>query len=81
MCMCVCVCVRACVFDVHEDALKQEDDDAFKLTMLSNSLVHVVMYYYYMLVTLGKSVWWKKYLTVFQVRLLAVFAEFLVGIS
>ena len=51
MCMCVCVCVRACVFDVHEDAskqededdigarrsaLKQEDDDAFKLTMLSN---------------------------------------------
>jgi len=25
------------------------------------------MYYYYMLVTLGKSVWWKKYLTVFQV--------------
>ena len=34
---------------------------------LFNSLVHVVMYYYYMLVTLGKSVWWKKYLTVFQV--------------
>lgn len=34
---------------------------------LFNSLVHVVMYYYYMLVTLGKSVWWKKYLTVFQI--------------
>jgi fatty acid elongase 3 len=49
--------------------------------MLSNSLVHVVMYYYYMLVTLGKSVWWKKYLTVFQVRLLAVLAGFLFGIS
>ncbi len=80
----MCVCARARVFDVHEDAFKQEDeydigarryafkqedDDAFKMTMLSNSLVHVVMYYYYMLVTLGKPVWWKKYLTVFQVCL------------
>lgn len=34
---------------------------------LFNSLVHVVMYYYYMQASLGKTVWWKRYLTVFQI--------------
>ncbi|EKX50081.1 hypothetical protein GUITHDRAFT_67434, partial [Guillardia theta CCMP2712] len=34
---------------------------------LFNSAVHVVMYFYYMMATLGKTVWWKKYLTVFQI--------------
>jgi len=33
----------------------------------NNSLVHVFMYYYYMMTTLGYSVWWKKYLTQLQI--------------
>eukprot|EP00291_Cryptomonas_curvata_P022724 CAMPEP_0172166528 /NCGR_PEP_ID=MMETSP1050-20130122/9035_1 /TAXON_ID=233186 /ORGANISM="Cryptomonas curvata, Strain CCAP979/52" /LENGTH=231 /DNA_ID=CAMNT_0012837155 /DNA_START=93 /DNA_END=784 /DNA_ORIENTATION=- len=32
-----------------------------------NSAVHTVMYYYYGVVTLGGTVWWKRYLTVFQI--------------
>jgi len=34
---------------------------------LFNSLVHVLMYYYYMQASLGNTVWWKRYLTVFQI--------------
>ena len=32
-----------------------------------NLLVHVVMYYYYTLASLKVHVWWKKYLTQFQI--------------
>jgi len=31
-----------------------------------NSLVHMFMYYYYLLTAQGKSVWWKRYITVGQ---------------
>ncbi len=33
----------------------------------NNSLVHVFMYYYYMMTTLGYTVWWKRYLTMMQI--------------
>lgn len=32
-----------------------------------NLFVHVLMYYYYAAVTVGKDVWWKKYLTMVQI--------------
>eukprot|EP01123_Difflugia_compressa_P009950 TRINITY_DN348_c0_g1_i1.p1 TRINITY_DN348_c0_g1~~TRINITY_DN348_c0_g1_i1.p1 ORF type:complete len:308 (-),score=29.55 TRINITY_DN348_c0_g1_i1:169-1092(-) len=35
--------------------------------ILLNLIVHVVMYYYYMMVSLGRSIWWKKYLTSLQI--------------
>jgi len=31
-----------------------------------NTFIHVCMYYYYLMATIGKSVWWKKYLTTMQ---------------
>jgi hypothetical protein len=40
-----------------------------------NLAVHVVMYYYYAIQACGKTVWWKKYLTVGQI------IQFCVGIS
>jgi len=33
---------------------------------LTNTFVHVFMYYYYTLVTYHKTVWWKKYITIGQ---------------
>lgn len=33
----------------------------------NNSLVHVLMYWYYMVTVLGYDVWWKKYLTIMQI--------------
>jgi fatty acid elongase 3 len=33
----------------------------------ANSLVHVFMYYYFMITTLGYTVWWKRYLTMMQI--------------
>ncbi|CAF1470792.1 unnamed protein product [Didymodactylos carnosus] len=35
--------------------------------VLANTCVHIVMYYYYYLTALGKTVWWKRYITLFQV--------------
>jgi len=32
-----------------------------------NSLVHVIMYYYYFISTIGYNPWWKKYLTILQI--------------
>uniref|UniRef100_A0A1L8DY78 Elongation of very long chain fatty acids protein n=2 Tax=Nyssomyia neivai TaxID=330878 RepID=A0A1L8DY78_9DIPT len=45
-----------------------------------NSFVHIVMYFYYMLAAMGpryqKFIWWKKYLTTFQmVQFVAIFAH------
>lgn len=37
---------------------------------LLNTFVHIVMYFYYMVAAMGpeyqKYIWWKKYLTTFQ---------------
>lgn len=37
---------------------------------LLNTFVHIVMYFYYMVAAMGpkyqKYIWWKKYLTAFQ---------------
>lgn len=35
--------------------------------LLTNTAVHVVMYWYYYETTLGNSPWWKKYITSFQI--------------
>lgn len=39
---------------------------AMWIPILLNTLVHVIMYYYYILVCLGQKVWWKNFLTDFQ---------------
>ncbi|XP_077519566.1 very long chain fatty acid elongase AAEL008004-like [Amblyomma americanum] len=50
------------------------------LPMAFNALVHVIMYTYYFLTTLGpevrKRLWWKRYLTLFQMAQLASFVIF-----
>ena len=35
--------------------------------LLMNTLVHVIMYYYYFLTALKISPWWKKYITMIQI--------------
>jgi len=37
------------------------------ITCLTNSIVHVFMYYYYALKTRGISIWWRRYLTQMQI--------------
>lgn len=32
-----------------------------------NSFVHIIMYYYYFISTIGYNPWWKKYLTILQI--------------
>jgi len=34
--------------------------------MVNNTLVHIFMYYYYAVRSLGYTVWWKEYLTQLQ---------------
>lgn len=41
------------------------DGDVY-YTIIANSFVHLVMYYYYLQQTLLIDVWWKKYLTQLQ---------------
>jgi hypothetical protein len=36
------------------------------LTVILNTFVHTIMYYYYHLASQGYNVWWKKYITVIQ---------------
>jgi len=37
------------------------------IAVMLNSFVHIFMYYYYVTVTLGYTLWWKKYLTSLQI--------------
>lgn len=37
------------------------------ILVVANSSVHVLMYYYYAMATIGVSVWWKKYITQAQI--------------
>ena len=37
------------------------------ITLELNTLVHVFMYYYYLVQSLGQDVWWKKYVTTMQI--------------
>jgi len=46
--------------------------DAY-LAPLFNSIVHVLMYGYYLIATFGGNPWWKKYLTQFQLLQFIVF--------
>jgi hypothetical protein len=42
------------------------DGDIF-LTVILNGAIHTVMYAYYFLSMHTKDIWWKKYLTLFQI--------------
>jgi len=37
------------------------------ISISANCLVHIFMYYYYFVSSLGKQVWWKRYLTLLQI--------------
>jgi len=37
------------------------------ISMAANCLVHVPMYYYYGMSSLGYEIWWKKYITIIQI--------------
>ena len=55
----------SCVFDTFEGLS----------VVILNSMIHVVMYTYYLLTVLGQKVWWKKYMTTAQiVQFLILFA-------
>lgn len=43
------------------------DATAHWILVVNNSGVHVIMYFYYMIHTMGYTVWWKKYLTMLQI--------------
>src|SRR5690554_2211499 len=38
-----------------------------------NSFVHVWMYSYYLIATFGKTIWWKRYITLLQISQLSLF--------
>jgi hypothetical protein len=38
-----------------------------RILVVANSFVHVLMYYYYSMATVGRTVWWKKYITQAQI--------------
>jgi len=42
------------------------------ITVFNNSVIHIFMYYYYMMQSLGHNVWWKKYLTTGQIIQFAI---------
>lgn len=52
---------------------------------LLNTFVHIVMYFYYMVAAMGpkyqKFIWWKKYLTAFQMVRPPFFATSLLSIT
>jgi len=37
------------------------------LAITANCMVHIPMYFYYAMSTLGYDIWWKKYITLFQI--------------
>lgn len=47
---------------------------------LLNTFVHIVMYFYYMVAAMGpefqKYIWWKKYLTTFQMVITLLYTHF-----
>eukprot|EP01114_Cavostelium_apophysatum_P022692 TRINITY_DN8297_c0_g1_i1.p1 TRINITY_DN8297_c0_g1~~TRINITY_DN8297_c0_g1_i1.p1 ORF type:complete len:331 (+),score=60.86 TRINITY_DN8297_c0_g1_i1:32-994(+) len=44
------------------------DEQGIQWTVIAlNGTVHVFMYYYYLMVSFNKDVWWKKYLTTMQI--------------
>ncbi|XP_055931559.1 elongation of very long chain fatty acids protein 4-like [Argiope bruennichi] len=56
------------------------------ISMLLNSFVHVIMYFYYGLSAFGKSIqkylWWKRYLTIIQiVQFLLVIAYIIISVG
>eukprot|EP01116_Phalansterium_solitarium_P010702 TRINITY_DN2582_c0_g1_i1.p1 TRINITY_DN2582_c0_g1~~TRINITY_DN2582_c0_g1_i1.p1 ORF type:complete len:262 (+),score=94.36 TRINITY_DN2582_c0_g1_i1:183-968(+) len=42
------------------------------ITMFNNSAVHIWMYYYYAIRSLGRDVWWRKYITQVQIVQFAI---------
>eukprot|EP00240_Pyramimonas_obovata_P015845 CAMPEP_0118928726 /NCGR_PEP_ID=MMETSP1169-20130426/5909_1 /TAXON_ID=36882 /ORGANISM="Pyramimonas obovata, Strain CCMP722" /LENGTH=297 /DNA_ID=CAMNT_0006870771 /DNA_START=283 /DNA_END=1177 /DNA_ORIENTATION=- len=50
-----------CWSQLHEKSTTQW------VPIIINLAVHVVMYYYYAMATLGVKVWWKRHLTTFQI--------------
>ena len=52
------------------------DGDVY-LTIVLNGFIHTVMYTYYFVSMHTKDIWWKKYLTLMQVRVVSSWREFL----
>lgn len=48
-------------------AVCRYDGDIY-LTIVLNGLIHTIMYTYYFVSMHSKDIWWKKYLTMMQVR-------------
>jgi len=57
---------HASIFLVYWMNLRGGYDGDIYLTIVLNSFVHLVMYSYYFLSTLGYNAWWKNYITLLQ---------------
>jgi len=57
---------HASIFLVYWMNFSAAYDGDIYLTIVLNSFVHLVMYSYYFLSTLGYSAWWKNYITLLQ---------------